>query len=149
AGWWEGGGDDTIAPAKSSLDAESGRASITLGSGGVDLLRVENDSLRRNNADFTIALAEREVRIAELEMALRGHEVSRVELDGKVAERDSKIRERNALIVLRDQAIAERNERLSRLEHDAQHLSERLAESERARSIAELHERELRSMMTA
>jgi hypothetical protein len=115
----------------------------------VDLLRVENEALRRNNADFTAAIAKREVRISELETALRGHEVSRVELDGKVAERDSKIRERNALIMLRDQTIAELNERLSRLQQDVQRLDDRLTESERARSIAELHERELRSMMTA
>lgn len=149
AEWWEGGLDDPAELALSSTRAESGRASITLGSGGVDLLRVENEALRRNNADFTTSLAKREVRISELETALRGHEVSRVELDGKVAERDSKIRERNALIMLRDQTIADLNERAARLQLEVQRLGDQFAESERGRVIAELHERELRSMMTA
>ncbi len=149
AEWWEGGLDERTEHSLSPTNAATGRASITLGSGGVDLLHVENEALRRNNADFTTALARREVRISELETALRGHEVSRVELDGKVAERDSKIRERNALIMLRDQTIADLNERLARLQQDAQRLGNELSESERARSIAELHERELRSLMTA
>jgi hypothetical protein len=149
AGWWEGGLDEPAEHSLPTTNAATGRASITLGSGRVDLLRVENEVLRRNNADFTTALAKREVRISELEMALQGHEVSRVELDGKVAERDSKIRERNALIVLRDQTIADLNGQLARLQQDVQRLGNELAESERARSIAELHERELRSMMTA
>lgn len=149
AEWWEGELDNATAQSLQPSQVGAGRASITLGSGGVDLLRVENEALRRNNADFTTAIARREVRISELETALRGHEVSRVELDGKVAERDSKIRERNALIMLRDQSIAELNGRLSQLQQDVQRLNDQLAESERARSISELHERELRTMLTA
>jgi hypothetical protein len=149
AEWWEGGLDE---PAEQSLPltkAAIGRASITLGSGGVDLLRVENESLRRNNADFTTALAGRELRISELEMALRGHEVSRVELEGRVAERDIMTRERDTLIMLLNRRYAELNERHSHLQQETQRLNEQLLESERARSIAEIHERELRTMMTA
>ena len=84
-------------------------------------------------------------------MALRGHEVSRVELDGKVAERDSTIHERDALIMLprSGRYSSELNERSSPAAAGSRSVSTiELAESERARAIAEIHERELRSMMT-
>src|SRR3954454_3916898 len=67
AAWWEGELDDSNERSWTPIRAELARAPITLGSGGVDLLHVENEALRRNNADFTLALAQREVRVSELE----------------------------------------------------------------------------------
>jgi uncharacterized coiled-coil protein SlyX len=154
AEWWEGAtnaDDDIVAP-----DRPLPVGSITRGIGGIDLIRVENEALRRNNADFTAALVDREARITELEVALAAHEATRAELDGRVAERDSRLNERNALIARRDHAIAALQQQiahnaaeLTRLREQVAELSERLAASERARQIAEIHERELRATATS
>jgi uncharacterized coiled-coil protein SlyX len=153
AEWWEGAAEpdeNRVAP-----DRPLPVASITRGSGGIDLLRVENEALRRNNADFTAALVDRQARIAELELALAAHEATRAELDGRVAERDGRLNERNALIARRDHAIAALQQQiahnaaeLTRLREQVAELSERLAESERTRQIAEIHERSLRATAT-
>ena len=66
-------------------------SSIALGAGRVDLIRVENEILKQNNADYSEAIAKREARILELELALNNHEVLRAE---QIAERDGKIEER-------------------------------------------------------
>ncbi|MCA9864205.1 MAG: sulfotransferase, partial [Thermomicrobiales bacterium] len=72
AGWWEGA-DTSPAPTTSPTTDSA----ILRGLGRVDLLRVENESLRRNVADFTTAIAGRDSRVSELEAALRMHEASR------------------------------------------------------------------------
>jgi hypothetical protein len=155
AGWLEGlpeaaDGDPEAVPATGN-----GRSSIAAGIGRVDLIRVENEILKRNIADFSDALADREARVVELELALNNHEALRAELDGKIAERDSRLIERNALIARRDhtismqqQQLAQHEEQLSHLREQVVALTERLAESERNREIAEIHQRELRSMLT-
>jgi hypothetical protein len=154
AGWWEDGGEQAIFDS-ASAGAKGGPASIARGAGGVDLVRVENEALRRNNADFTTALADREARVGELESALQMHEAARSELEGKLVERDGKVAEREAMLARRDHAIAilqqQRQQdaaKLQRLRDENAELTARLAESERGRTISELHERELRSMLT-
>ena len=155
AGWVEG------APASADIipDVSSGssRSSPTIarGIGRVDLLRVENEVLRRNNADFSAALAGREARIAELESALRVHEEARVELEGRLAEREGRLNERHNVLARKDHAIgvlqrqlAEHAGELSQLRSRVGELTEKLDHSERTREIAEIHERELRSMLT-
>ena len=103
AGWLESrrGSGRQRPHASCRHDAEN-TSPIARGIGHVDLLRVENEVLKRTNADFSAALADREARIAELELALQNHEALRAELDGKIAERDSRLIERNALIARRD-----------------------------------------------
>jgi Sulfotransferase family len=98
--------------------------SIALGAGRVDLIRVENEILKRENADYSEALVERETWIAELGLALNNNEV------------------------LRGALIAEHAEELTHLRGQIAALTERLSESERNREIAEIHERELRLMLT-
>jgi hypothetical protein len=150
--------------------------SIALGAGRVDLIRVENEILKRSNADYAEALTKREARILELELALKNHEElaaerdSRVamrdgqvaerdgqiaERDGQIAERDARLLERNAMIARRDhtiqeqvQQIAQQSEALAQLRGQVAALKESLSESERNREIAEIHERELRLMLT-
>jgi uncharacterized coiled-coil protein SlyX len=154
AGWWEGDAAPRIPGTPSVTNAAD--SPLARGLGKVDLLRVENEALRRNNADFTAALAGREARIAELEIALDAHEAARAELEGKVAERDSKVAERNALLqqqqrtiaALRDQ-LAETEAGAAQLRDDAAVLAGRVAERERELEIAAIHERELRAMLTA
>ncbi len=148
AGWWEGTAEDERPNEATVSSSFPSSRSAARGLGRVDLLRVENDILRRNAAD-------REARIAEVETALANHEAARAELDGKVAERDSRLIERNALIARRDHVIAELQQHLARnaselssLREQVADLSDRLAESERGLVISEIHERELRSMLT-
>jgi hypothetical protein len=154
ADWWEGEAEPAetgTAPNVSEFDAT---ATITRGIGGVDLLRVENEALRRNNEDFTAALASREARIAELESAVRNHEAVHAELEGRVSERDSRLIERNALLARREHAIsalqqqlAQHAAELSRLREHVAELADRLADKERSLEIAAIHEGELRSML--
>jgi len=155
AGWWEGTTAPDVPVAESPEGSTPAAPSIARGIGRVDLVRVENEALRRNNSDFTAALAARELRVTELEIALATHEATRAELDGKIAERDSRLIERNALIARRDHAIAEGQQHLahataevSRLQDEIAKLTDRLADSERARTVSVIHERELRSMLT-
>lgn len=155
AGWLEGLPErDDISPETRSSTATE-HPSIARGMGSVDLVRVENEVLKRNNADFAAALTDREARVVELELALQNHEESRAELDGKIAERDSRLIERNALIARRDHALSVQQQQLAqnatelaRLQEQVAVLIEHLAESERSRDIAEIRERELRSMLT-
>ena len=154
AGWVEGLPESAADDPDSVPAPDSRGSSIALGIGHVDLIRVENEILKRNIADLSDALAGREARILELELALNNHEALRAELDGKIAERDSRLIERNALIARRDhtigvqqQQLAQHADELTRLREQIAALTERLAESERAREIAEIHERELRSML--
>jgi hypothetical protein len=155
AGWMEVATEaaDSIPATPAATTRE--HPQIARGIGRVDLLRVENELLKRTNADFTAALADREARIAELEMALQNHEALRAERDGKIAERDSRLIERNALIARRDHALNEQRQRLAenateleRLRDEVASLSERLAERERELQIAEIRERDVRSMLT-
>jgi hypothetical protein len=132
------------------------RPSIARGAGRVDLLRVENEVLKRNFADFAAAMADRESRVVELELALQNHEALRAELDGKIAERDSRLIERNSLIARRDHALSAQTQQLAqnatelaRLQDQVTTLTERLAESERRREVSAIRERELRSMLTS
>jgi hypothetical protein len=154
AAWWEGESE----PESNGIESESltldTDATISRGIGGVDLLRVENVALRRNNEDFTAALAGRESRISELESALLSHEGARTELEGRLSERDSRLIERDALITRRDHAIATLQHQLahnatelSRLRDQVADLTDRLADSERGLQIAAIHEAELRSML--
>ena len=147
AEWWEGM-ETPDSPAAERPPTAAPPATIARGVGGVDLLRVENEVLRHNNADFTNALASRESRIAELETALANHETMRAELDGKIAERDSRLIERNALIARRDHALAEQHQQIARLGEEVAALTERLGASEHALAAATIHEREMRSMLT-
>jgi hypothetical protein len=145
ASWWEG----IEAEPSDAAARRAGDATIAQGLGRVDLLRVEIEALRRNNADFT-------ARIRELEIALKGHETYRAELDGKVAERDSRLNERNALIARRDHEIAALRQQLARYDSDIGDLHEqiarledRLAANEREEVAARLHEQDLRAMFAA
>ncbi|MFN8676657.1 MAG: sulfotransferase [Thermomicrobiales bacterium] len=146
AGWWEG--HDTQPAVVASPETDS---SVVQGLGRVDLLRVENESLRRNVADFTVALAGRDARISELEAALRMHEASRSELEAFLRERDGRLRERNAVLQIRDAAIAERDQhaaardaQIANLRADLTAASERVGELERSLEVGKLHEREMR-----
>lgn len=154
ADWWEGG-DEAEPDAPSFFLSATPADTISRGAGGVDLVRVENEALRRNNADFTAALSDRETRIAELETALSVQEIARGELDGRILERDSRIHERNAIIARRDLAISALQQQLAhnatevaQLREQTAELTDRLAESERAREILEIQERDLRSKLT-
>jgi len=149
AGWWEGGKIEGDRAPGDAAGRRVGGATIAQGFGRVDLLRVENEALRRNNADFT-------ARIRELEIALKGHETYRAELDGKVAERDSRLNERNALIARRDHEIAALRQQLARndsaigdLHEQIARLEDRQAANEREEVAARLHEQDLRAMFAA
>ncbi|MBW3632381.1 MAG: sulfotransferase [Chloroflexi bacterium] len=155
ARWLEGLPEPADGSPEAVPATDNRRSSIAAGIGRVDLIRVENEILKRNIADFSDALADREARVLELELALNNHEALRAELDGKIAERDSRLLERNALIARRDhtigvqqQQLAQHAEELSRLREQVAALTDCLAESDRNREIAEIHQRELRSMLT-
>ena len=152
AEWWEG---EVEPPADDDLPARAAAHSspIAVGAGRVDLLRVENETLRRNNADHTTALAGRENRILELETALNLHQTARAELanavrerNGILAERDAAIARRNEIITSLEQRLAESAATISGLQQHVANLTEQLAERERALAIAEIHQRELRTM---
>lgn len=154
ADWWEGGAAPERDVAEPSPLAPGRGATIGRGIGGVDLLRVENEALRRNNEDFTAAIAGREARISELEWALQSHEAARAELEGRLSERDSRLIERNSHLARRDHAIAALQQQLahnatelSRLREQVADLTDRLADNERSLQIAVIHEGELRSML--
>ncbi|MCA9876575.1 MAG: sulfotransferase [Thermomicrobiales bacterium] len=149
AGWWEG---VDVEPTHSVIQETD--AAAVRGVGKVNLLRVENESLRRNIADFTTALAGRDARVSELEAALRMHEASRSELEAFLRERDGRLRERNAVLQLRDAALAERDQlaaardaELSALRSDLSAARERVDELERAVVIGDLHERDMRRIL--
>jgi hypothetical protein len=149
AGWWEG---DTAQEAVFEIPETD--SAILRGVGRVNLLRVENETLRRNIADFTTAVSGRDARVSELEAALRMHEASRSELEAFLRERDSRLRERNAVLQIRDAALAERDQQAALLEAELANLRadlsaarERASELERDVEIAKLHEREMRHML--
>jgi hypothetical protein len=148
AGWVEGVSQAAGVYTASRPATTRAHAPIARGIGRVDLVSVENDILKRTNAD-------RDARIAELELALQNHEALRAELDGKIAERDSRLIERNALIARRDhvlsvqrQQLADNGSELERLRDQIASLTTRLGESERQLQISEIREHELRSMLT-
>lgn len=156
AQWWEGGSanqaDDTAGWAPSVAGTEV----LARGTGAVDLLRVENATLRRGNDDYAAALADRDARIKELEIALQGHEVARSELEGKVAEREGRLHERHQVIARKDHAFAQLQhqlattaDQLAQARQQNSALREQLAASERARVMTERQERELRTRLTA
>ncbi len=149
AGWWEG--DDAQAPRAESPETDT---ALLRGIGRVDLLRVENESLRRNIADFTTAVAGRDSRVSELEAALRMQEASRSELEAFLRERDGRLRERNAVLQIRDAAIAEHDQAAAAREADLGNAHaelslarERVNDLEREVEIAKLHEREMRRIL--
>lgn len=169
AGWVES--DSVAAGVDAGRPSATGseRSPIARSAGHVDLVRVENELLKRSNADLSAALVDREQRIAALETVLQNHESQRIELegrvaerdvmiaerDGKIAERDGRLLERNALIARRDHTVQEQQRRLAQLSEELAGLREQIAtlteslsQSERNREIAEIHERELRSMLT-
>jgi hypothetical protein len=155
AGWLEAAPEAADSDPMTPTATTREHPQIARGLGRVDLLRVENELLKRTNTDFTAALADREARIAELETALQNHEALRAELDGKIAERDSRLIERNALIARRDHALNEQRQQLAdnateleRYRNEVSSLTERLVERERELQIAEIHDRDLRSMLT-
>ena len=138
AEWVEG---QTEAAAFDTAPVGKAHTAIARGIGHVDILRVENELLKRINAD-------REARIAELEFALSFQEEAR-------AERDGRLIERNALIARRDHTIQEQKQQLVAAETEREQrgdeirvLTELLAERERDLQIAEIRERDLRSMLT-
>jgi hypothetical protein len=156
AQWWEGDAQFPDAGDSPAARPNDQLSTIARGLGGVELLRVENEALRRNNADFTHALADRETRITELETALNLHQTARAELanavrerNGILAERDAAIASRDATIATLNQRLADTAERLARLQEEVAALSDRLAERERDLQIAQVHERELRTMLTS
>ena len=127
---------------------------IARGIGGVDLIRVEHEALRRNNEDFVAALADREARIAELEAALEQHESARGELESRLSERDSRLIERDTLLTRREHAIVALQQQLAhnaaelpRLREQVAALTDRLAEQERSLQIAAIHEADMRAML--
>jgi hypothetical protein len=149
AGWWEGG--DSMAGGGVTSETES---AVLQGIGRVNLLRVENESLRRNIADFTTAISGRDARVSELEAALRMHEASRSELEAFLRERDGRLRERNAVLQIRDAALGERDQQaaareaeLGNLRSELSAARERAGELEREVEIAKLHERDMRHML--
>src|SRR5215212_4378738 len=155
AGWLEANTESTRRIPITAASPRRERPSIARSLGHVDLLRVENELLKRTNTDFSVALAGREARIAELETALQNHEALRTELDGKIAERDSRLIERNMLIARRDhtlqaqqQQLAATETELERCRNEITSLTERLAERDRDLQMAEIRERDLRSMLT-
>ena len=93
-------------------------APIARGIGHVDILRIENELLKRINAD-------REARIAEIEFALQNQELRPSCGD---AERDSRLLERNALIARRDHTLQEQRLQLAATETE---LERRRDESRR------------------
>lgn len=138
AEWVEG---QTEAVALDPSAQHQAHTPIARGIGHVDILRVENELLKRINAD-------REARIAELEFALSYQEEAR-------AERDSRLIERNALIARRDHILNEQQQKLVAAEAELERrrdeitlLTERLTERERDLQVAEIRERDLRSMLT-
>ncbi len=150
---WDEGGNAEAWFDPLTLDSRQGpsESSIALGYGRSDLLRVENDALRRNNEDFTRALSERETRIFELEAALRIHETTRAELEGILRERDGRIYERNTTIQRRDHRLAalqaeidELASERERLRADISELTDRLMASGRSLETSVIHERALR-----
>lgn len=147
ADWWEGD------PAPSAVDSQpiarlglSGTM-IARGIGGVDLLRVEHEALRRNNDDFVAALSNREARIAELESALEQHESARGELESRLSERDSRLIERDALVTRREHAIVALQQQLAHNAAELPRLREQVAEQERSLQIAAIHEADMRAML--
>jgi hypothetical protein len=209
AGWVESlSGPADNSPESFSALFSGMSSSIALGAGRVDLIRVENEILKRTIADFSDAVANREARILDLELALNNHEVLRAELitmrdsqiaerdsqiaerdsqiaerdsqiaerdrqiavrdgqiadregqiaerDGQIAERDGRLLERDSIIARRDQIIqeqvqriAQQSEALAQLRGQVAALTESLSENDRNREIAEIHERELRLMLT-
>jgi hypothetical protein len=166
AGWVEGDIEVAGGNAWHPSAPDEERFSIARSAGYIDLIRVENELLKRSNADLSAALVNREARIQELELALDNHEMLRAELisgrdvmiserDGKIAERDARLLERNALIARRDHTIQAQQQRLAQLSEELAQLrgqiatlTDSLSQSERDREIAEIHERELRSMLT-
>jgi hypothetical protein len=154
ADWWEG--DPAPAPddARLFVQPRSSGKTVARGIGGVDLIRVEHETLRRNNEDFSAALADREARIAELESALQSHEGHRAELEGRLSERDSRLVERDALLARREHAIAALQQQLAhnaselpRLRERVAELTDRLAETERSLEVAAIHEADMRAML--
>jgi hypothetical protein len=148
AEWWEGAGESSATEQQFIFTGLHSAHTIARGAGAVDLMRIENVALRQNNADYV-------ARISDLEKALQAHESGRVELEEKVSEREGRIHERNSLIARRDHAIttlqqqlAHVSAELSVLREEAAEFSVRLADSEQALAMAEVHERELRSMYT-
>ena len=149
AGWWE-----SDAAQEAAFKSPETDSAILRGTGRVNLLRVENESLRRTIADFTTALAGRDARVSELEAALRMHEASRSELEAFLRERDGRLRERNAVLQIRDAALAERDQQAAVREAELANLRaellaarERASELERDAEIARLHERDMRHML--
>lgn len=150
---WNESGNANAWPDSSTDDRDQERpgSSVALGYGRTDLIRVENEALRRNNEDFTRALNERETRIFELEAALRIHETTRSELEGILRERDGRIYERNTIIQRRDHRIAALQTEIAdlaserdRLRTDVLDLTDQLAASGRALESSAIHERALR-----
>jgi hypothetical protein len=167
ARWVEGPVDDS--PDAFSATFSSMPSSIAIGAGQVDLIRVENEILKRNNANFEARILElelhevlqaeliaaRDAQIVEREARIAARDGQIAERDGRVAERDNRLIERNAMIARRDHTIQEQLLRLAEHEEELAHLrkqvaalTERLSESERHREISEIHERELRLMLT-
>ena len=149
AGWWDGNEAQAV-----QYNLSETESAVVQGLGRVNLLRVENESLRRNIADFTTAIAGRDSRVSELEAALRMHEASRSELEAFLRERDGRLRERNAVLQIRDAAIAERDQQAAAREAELLSAREslvaaqaRISELERDLEIATLHEREMRRML--
>lgn len=149
AEWWEADAEWGDAVASSPTRPARANETIAGGLGRVDLLRVENEALRRDNADFTVALAKREVRIAELESVLEMHQGARGEFEGRLAERDTRLQLCDNRVAAYEQRIANNRDEIARLREQLAALDERLAESERQQSISEIHERELQAMLTA
>lgn len=150
---WDEGGNGTELQNLAGSSSSSGGSNITIarGYGHADLLRVENDALRRNNDDFTRALSERETRIFELEAALRIHETTRSELEGILRERDGRIYERNTVIQRRDHRISALAAEIGTLSterdllrSEVADLTNQLAGTQREMAAATIHERAMR-----
>ncbi|MCC6314745.1 MAG: sulfotransferase [Thermomicrobiales bacterium] len=95
-------------------------------------------------------------RIQELEVALRLHETSRGELEGRIAERDGMVLEREGRIAERDEKIADRDRTVFRLSHEIGML--RQTATDQTKQIAALstqtetllqHEQEVRAMLVS
>ncbi|MFT4036877.1 MAG: hypothetical protein QM692_01755 [Thermomicrobiales bacterium] len=152
AGWFEGSDDEGVA----AYPAGATHTAIATGLGRVNLLQVENETLRRNIADFTTAIEGRDARVSELEGALGIHEATRSELEAFLRERDGRLRERNAVLQIRDADLAtqrlqaaEQQEKIEWLRAQLDQASDRVAELERNLEIGRLHEQQLRQTTTA
>lgn len=130
----------TSLPRPSTLEAGVGRT---------DRLALELELLQIDRETYRQALAGREARVAELELALHVHEAARGDLEGKVAERDARIAERERKLVEAEAAFQRLTREVRTLRQTVLDQKAQLAEAERRLEMQDRHEREQRVMLAS